>query len=220
MRPWPLIALLLLSACATPTWLTLDWPFGTTEAEEEPRDDQPVLRLTRSGRPGFARQVQEQGRQRIWRGRDGLVIATDGARVTGTAGLPNVLVATRFDDGDPIQSPVAIRGNPRDSRRVVDLATPDRDPRNMRFGLVVQCRVFGRMEPDEAGMTVVERCTSPNFRPFRNWFYVDIGTGTVTDSEQWVGPDTPPLRMAHPGPRSWIIRPPTDAAQSDAPEPE
>jgi hypothetical protein len=219
MRRLPMLALLLLPACAGPEWLSLDRlnPFATEAEEEEPRDDQPALRLTRSGRGSFARAVQEQGRQRIWRSRDGLVIATDGARVTGTAGLPSLLLAQRFDGGDPMANPRVLRGNPQDSRRVVDLSGPDRSPRSMRFGIVVQCRVTARMEPDEAGMTVTERCTSAAFRPFINWFYVDMGTDTITDSLQWVGPDTPPLRMAHPGPRSWVIRPPTSAAPSYAP---
>lgn len=220
MRLLPMLALFLLPGCAAPEWLALDRlnPFATAEAEEdEPRDDQPALRLTRAGRGGFARAVQEQGRQRIWRAPDGLVIATDGARVTGTAGLPTTLVALRFDTTDPLADPRALRGNPRDSRRLLDLAGPERDPRSMRFGIPVQCRVTAAVEPDEAAMTVIERCTSPAFRPFRNWFFVDLGTGTITDSEQWVGPDTPPLRLAHPGPRSWVIRPPTDAAPSAAP---
>lgn len=216
MRLLPLLAVLLLPACAAPDWLPN--PFAATEAaEDEPGDDQPILRLTRGGRGGFARQVQDQGRQRIWRSRDGVVIATDGARVTATAGLPSVLLAQRFDGADPLANPRALRGNPQDSRRVLDLSGPDRDPRSMRFGIAVQCRVTAAMEPDDAAMTVTERCTSPAFRPFRNWFFVDLGTGTITDSEQWVGPDTPPLRMAHPGPRSWVIRPPTDAAPSAAP---
>lgn len=219
MRFLPVLLALLLPACAAPDWLPN--PFTPTEAEEdEPRDDQPILRLTRAGRGGFARVVQDQGRTRLWRSRDGVVIATEGARVIGTAGLPSMLVALRFDGPDPLANPRALRGNPQESRRLLDLSGPARDPRSMQFGVPVQCRVTAAVEPDDAAMTVTERCTSPAFRPFRNWFFVDLGTGTITDSEQWVGPDTPPLRLAHPGPRSWVIRPPTDAAPSTAPESE
>lgn len=211
-----LLLLLLLPACAPPAWLPN--PFAPAEAEEdEPRDDQPILRLTRAGRSGFARAVQDQGRTRLWRSRDGVVIATDGARVTATAGLPDMLVALRFDGADPLDNPRALHGNPQDSRRLLDLSGPAREPRSMQFGVPVQCRVTTAAEPDGAAMTVTERCTSPAFRPFRNWFRVDLGTGTITDSEQWVGPDTPPLRLTHPGPRSWVIRPPTDAVPSAAP---
>jgi hypothetical protein len=124
------------------------------------------------------------GPRAIWRGEAGnLAIGTEGPRIVATAGLRQMLMATRFDDPDPMQAPLALRGTEAFARRSVDLAGNERDPATMRFGVALECRLSGR---DEAGWLVVEeRCAGAGV--FTNRFWVQPESGTVLRSEQWAG---------------------------------
>jgi hypothetical protein len=125
------------------------------------------------------------GPRTIWRGEAGNVaIATDGPRIVVTAGLRQMLMATRFEGPDPLEQPLALRGTEAFARRSVDLAADERDPATMRFGVALDCRLSGR---DEGGWLVVEeRCTGGG-TPFTNRFWVQPESGAVLRSEQWAG---------------------------------
>jgi hypothetical protein len=128
------------------------------------------------------------GPRTIWRGEAGNVaIATEGPRIVVTAGLRQMLMATRFEGPDPLEQPLALRGTQAFARRSVDLAADERDPATMRFGVALDCRLSGR---DEAGWVVVEeRCTGGG-APFTNRFWVQPESGAVLRSEQWAGEET------------------------------
>ena len=86
-----------------------------------------------------------------------------------------------------------------EARRLVDLMRPDRDPRGMRFGVPVRCRM--RASPlagDEAVLLVEERCRAGAEGAHRNRFWTDAATGAVLRAEQWVGPDLPPMTVEFP----------------------
>jgi hypothetical protein len=199
---WPVLlaAAALLPGCADLSWPALPNPFAAEAEAPGAR----ALRFALGGRgeTTHALLVQEQGRRRMWRAMDGsLVLATDGPRVVATAGPDTILLATRIDPPDPLSDPFALERAEAVARRVVDLSGADRDPRSMRFGLVVECRLAAGTDPgDPALMLVEERCRGP--RPigeFTNRFWLrPEREEPVARSEQWIGPGLPLLRIATP----------------------
>lgn len=170
------------------------------EAPPPPRGIRTLRVAQRRGEPpAYALLVQEAGRRRLWRTEDGrLALSTDGARVVATAGPPVEIAATRIDGADPLEDPFALERRDAVARRVVDLATPDRDPGRMRFGLALECRLSGAVDAAEPELfLVVEACQGP--RPvgaFVNRFWLrPERRAPVVRSEQWIGPDLPPLRL-------------------------
>jgi hypothetical protein len=142
--------------------------------------------------------LQEQGERRLWRSDGGFALATDGPRIVATSGLPQVLVATRLDGADPLADPVALLHAPGSSRRLVDLATPDRDPAGMRFGLDIACRLHAVPAGDaaQALLMVREVCQGPApVGGFTNQFLVRAADRAVLRSVQWVGPGLPPVTL-------------------------
>lgn len=132
------------------------------------------------------------GARRIWRGEDNIALATEGARVVATAGLPRMVMATRFDGPDPLEDPRALLGREAAARRTLDLAGPGRDPAAMRFGVALDCTLAGRME---AGWLLVEeRCTGEGLA-FTNRFQADPRSGAVRRSTQWAGEGIGPLEI-------------------------
>jgi hypothetical protein len=120
----------------------------------------------------------------IWRGEaSNIAIATEGPRIVATAGLRQMLMATRFEGPDPLDAPLALRGTEAFARRSVDLAGNERDPATMRFGVALECRLTGRDE--EGWLMVEERCSGGG--GFTNRFWVQPETGAVLRSEQWAG---------------------------------
>jgi hypothetical protein len=197
LRWWLLAALLALPGCGDTQGLLPDWLAARAEAEAAPAG--PSLRIAQGGRSATAILVHEQGERRIWRTRTGVVVATDGPRVVGTAGLPTWLVATRFDAPDPMADPLALRGAPADSRRVLDFSRADRDPATMRFGVALECRTVAIPEVED-GLTLMvqENCRGEGVSRVVNRFRVDATSGVALDSEQWVGPGMAPLRLVYP----------------------
>lgn len=189
LRVTALAGALLLGGCGDSPWA------GVTELVSRPAPisnalplNGPGLRLGVDGRSrGVAELVQELGERRLWRTAGGLVVATDGARVVATSGLSQVLVATRIDGPDPLVDPAALVDRPAAARRLVDLMRADRDPAGMRFGIAVECRLAGRMAPEEQALVVDEQCRAGGGPRFVNRFWVDPGSNTVYRSEQWVG---------------------------------
>ncbi len=138
--------------------------------------------------------VQATGARRLWRADGGLAMATDGARIVATAGLGQMLVATRLDGADPLEDPAALLGRQATSRRVVDLQGAARDPASMRFGVALECRLEGRQ--DGAFVVVSERCAGGGIG-FTNRFWAPVEGGAVVRSEQWVGEGVPMLSVEH-----------------------
>jgi hypothetical protein len=124
------------------------------------------------------------GPRRLWRGEEGIAVATEGPRVVATAGLGQMLMATRLDGPDPLEDPRALLAGPAAARRQVDLSAPDRDPATMRFGLVLDCTLAARAEAE--WIVVEERCTAGE-TAFTNRFWAPAAGGAVTRSEQWAG---------------------------------
>ncbi len=147
-------------------------------------DGVPALRLRWSGGQAIAVLVQQNGETRLWRSQGGVVVATEGARVMATAGLPDWLTGTRLEGPDPLDDPAALARRPAVLRRLVDLMEQDRDPQAMRFGLVLNCRL--QAEPQGVALLVTERCHGPGAR-FTNRYWADPGSGGIWRSEQWVG---------------------------------
>ncbi|WP_270938660.1 YjbF family lipoprotein, partial [Falsiroseomonas oryzae] len=128
--------------------------------------------------------VSGAGTRRVWRGDGNLALATEGARVVGTAGFAQMVMATRFDGPDPLEDPRALLGREASARRTVDLSGADRDPATMRFGVLLDCTLRGR---EEGGWILVEeRCTGGGLS-FANRFWAEPERGAVLRSEQWAG---------------------------------
>jgi hypothetical protein len=164
-----------------------------------------ALRVTLGPRSpaSYAELLQEHQGRRLWRTPEGFALATDGARVVATAGQPQMIVATRLDGADPLSEPASLLRGEVATRRLVDLATADRDPRGMRFGLSVDCRVHAEAAPDDPALLIVqERCRGPApIGGFANRFYLRLEDGAVLRSEQWIGPGLPMLAMEAVGDR-------------------
>ena len=205
---WPiLIALFSLSGCGTDGGLSAArlnplnlLPAGLfdaalPESDEEP--DGPYVRLTQGRRGSDARLIAQQGDRRMWRTRGGVVVATEGARVIATAGLPTMVAATRFDGPDPIATPQTLASRGADARRVVDLMTASRDPAAMRFGIALNCRLASAESAEPETLIITETCRAEGIGIIRNRFWMDRDTGTIQTSEQWIGPGARPLRIDH-----------------------
>ena len=198
MRPWPLL-LLLLAGCGDTLWRnTLDGLVDAvapvvTPLEELPEPEGRALRLWVGGRSTPAVLLQALGERRIWRTASGIVVATEGGRVTATAGLRQMLAATRFEGPDPLSAPAALLDQPAEARRLVDLMDADREPEGMRFGISLACRLRAERTADAEVLLVSERCRTRGSLGFTNRFWVEADGGGVLRAEQWVGPRVPML---------------------------
>jgi hypothetical protein len=130
----------------------------------------------------------------MWRAPGGVVVATDGARVVGTAGLPQMVMATRFDGPDPLSDPRALLTRTAETRRLVDISGASRDPSTMRFGISFDCRLRAA-ETEDGYILVEERCRVPGFSPVVNLFWAEKESGAVGYAEQWIGPGIGPLAL-------------------------
>jgi hypothetical protein len=92
------------------------------ERESDEGDGTPFLRMALGRREATASLMQTQGQRRLWRAAGGVVVATDGARVVATSGLPQMVMATRFDGPDPLEDPKSLIGRSAEARRLVDIA--------------------------------------------------------------------------------------------------
>jgi hypothetical protein len=152
-----------------------------------------ALELSLGGRREVAALIQQNGALRMWRSPGGLVVATDGPRVVATAGLPTWLTATRREGADPLDDPFAIGEGAARARRVVDLASADRGPEGMRFGLASNCAL--RRILLEGEHVIEERCGGAA-GSYVNRFWLDPTTGAIWRSEQWVGGGSPLILAA------------------------
>lgn len=200
MRPWPLLLFLLLVAgCGDTLWRnTLDGLVDAvapivTPLEDLPEPEGRALRLWIGGRSTPAVLLQALGERRIWRTASGIVVATEGGRVTATAGLRQMLAATRFEGPDPLSAPNALLDQPAEARRLVDLMDADREPDGMRFGISLACRLRAERTADAEVLLVRERCRTRGSLGFTNRFWVEAEGGGVLRAEQWVGPRVPML---------------------------
>lgn len=201
MRMFLLITLLALGGCgvnapfagllpgAEPDRLAIA-EAESTEAEEQGE----VLRLALGRRRASAALIQQQGTQRMWRAPGGVVVATDGARVVSTAGLPQMVMGTRFDGPDPLTDPRALLTRSAETRRLVDVSGASRDPSSMRFGLSFDCRLRAA-ETEDGYILVEERCRVPGLSPVVNLFWAEKESGAVGYAEQWIGPGIGPLAL-------------------------
>lgn len=198
MRPWPLL-LLLFAGCGDTLWRnTLDSLVDAVAPVVTPLADLPepegrALRLWVGGRSTTAVLLQALGERRIWRTASGIVVATEGGRVTATAGLRQMLAATRFEGPDPLAAPAALLDQPAEARRLVDLMGADREPDGMRFGISLACRLRAERTADAEVLLVSERCRTRGSLGFTNRFWVEAEGGGVLRAEQWVGPRVPML---------------------------
>ncbi|MBS7809796.1 YjbF family lipoprotein [Roseococcus pinisoli] len=202
----PLILLLLLAGCGhdsplSETGRLLGLGTGQetdrlaiAEAESGEDSDRPQLRLALGRRSASATLLQQQGDRRLWRAPGGVVIATDGPRVVATAGLPQIVMATRIDGTDPLDDARPLLERSAEARRLVDIAGASRAPETMRFGLAFDCRLRGDLT-EEGLILVVERCRIPGLSPVTNRFWASPETGQVNFAEQWVGPGMGPLSL-------------------------
>ena len=189
-------ALLLLSACGqTPAGEGLRLAAATPPQVVAPEPPGPSLLLEGPRRVVLV-PVSGNGARQVWRGPGQVALATDGARVVGTAGLAQMVMATRLNDPDPLEDARALVGRDARARRTIDLAGADRDPASMRFGLVVECALRGRAE---AGWILVEERCAGDVAAFTNRFWADPATGIVWRSEQWAGDAVPMLRLQRRG---------------------
>jgi hypothetical protein len=163
----------------------------SAEAEGEGLE---VIRLSLGRRRASATLIQQQGSRRMWRAPGGVIVATDGARVVGTAGLPQMVTGTRFDGGDPLSDPRALLARSAEARRLVDISGAARDPASMRFGIAFDCRLRAA-ETEDGFILVEERCRVPGFSPVVNRFWADRETGAIGYAEQWIGPGLGPLAL-------------------------
>ncbi|MBR0662348.1 YjbF family lipoprotein [Neoroseomonas oryzicola] len=161
-------------------------------AEASPEDGETALALALGSRRGLARLTQAEGERRMWRTQGGVVVATDGPRVVATAGLRQVLAATRFDGGtDPLARLSEIGDGTYRSARVIDVMRSASDPARMRFGLRLDCALRAAPSPAEDTLLFEESCRGA--ARFTNRFWADARSYAVFRSEQWIGDDLPPL---------------------------
>ncbi|MEI6161768.1 MAG: YjbF family lipoprotein [Roseococcus sp.] len=202
MRAYVLLLLLALAGCSQNNLFAGFLPGGepdrmaiaeieSAEAEEDPGE---TLRLALGRRRATAALIQQQGTRRLWRAPGGVIVATDGARVVGTAGLPQMVMATRFDGADPLADPQALLTRTAETRRLVDISGAARDPASMRFGLSFDCRLRAA-QTEDGYILVEERCRVPGLSPVVNRFWADRETGAVGYAEQWIGPGIGPLAL-------------------------
>lgn len=216
MRPCTLVLLLPLAACGETLWRsaidnavsdavdsTVDYVAPiVAPLEDLPEPDGRALRLTVGRRTTPAVLLQELGERRLWRTSAGVVVATEGGRVTATAGLRQMLAATRFEGPDPLAHPAALLERPAAARRLVDLMASDRAPEGMRFGVALDCRLRAARTTEAEVLLVSERCRTRGSFGFTNRFWVEADTGAVLRAEQWVGPGVPMLVLDFLSPAS------------------
>ncbi len=194
MRAWLGLALLLLAGCgdapSAEVLRAMVHPAPVVAAV--PAVAGATLHITGVRQAVAMALVQDGARQRIWRSADGRVIATEGARITATAGFGTAIMATRFEGPDPLDDPRALLAGPAAARRSVDSQGADRDPASMRFGLVLDCTLAARLE---AGWLVVEEACSGERVSIANRFWAEPATGAIRRSTQWIGEDLPPLTL-------------------------
>lgn len=178
---------------------------GLLPEERAPQSDAripsgtPALVAVAGPRQAVLTQQSEEGARRLWRG-GGLAVATEGARITATAGFGQLYAAVRTEGADPLAArqadPRALLGQEVALRRLFDLSAEPREPATMRFGLSVECRLRGR----EAGLSVLveERCQGAGL-DFTNRFWFDRETGALRRADQWVGDEVPPLTIEPAG---------------------
>ncbi len=178
-----IVPLLARAACGdTPAAEALRGLRGAPAAEA-PEPEGPWLELL-APRRAVLLPASGTGQRRLWRGEGGLAIATEGARVVGTAGFPQMVMGTRFEAADPLEDARGLVRRDARTRRTVDLAGSDREPSGMRFGLVLDCTLHGTEQGD--WILVEERCPLSSGTAVSR-FWADAETGTVWRSEQWAG---------------------------------
>lgn len=202
MRVIALGVLLFLAACGSNSPLAGLFPssepdrlaIAQAESAEVAGEGVEMIRFALGRRSANATLIQEQGRRRMWRAPGGVVVATDGARVVATSGLPQMLMGTRFDGPDPLEDPRALLAHSAEARRLVDLSGASRDPSGMRFGVAFDCRL--RAAPTDEGLILVEeRCRVTGASPVTNRFWAHAETGAIGYAEQWVGPGLAALAL-------------------------
>ena len=114
--------------------------------------------------------------------------------LVATSGLPQMVMATRFDGSDPLTDPRALIARSAEARRLVDISGASREPATMRFGVSFDCRLRAA-ETEDGYILVEERCRVPGFSPVVNRFWADGQTGAVGYAEQWAGPGIGPLAL-------------------------
>ncbi|PWC27294.1 YjbF family lipoprotein [Teichococcus aestuarii] len=185
--------LLLLPGCALPGFVGDALGLGReplpplAEADTTlpaPPDGTPALRLQWAGGQALAVLVEQHGERRMWRSAGGLVVATEGGRITATAGLREWIAGSRLDGADPLEEPLELAARPATLRRQLDLMRADRAPQGMRFGLSLTCRLGAARR--EAVLLVSEQCRGGG-AAFTNRYWADPATGGIWRSEQWVG---------------------------------
>lgn len=191
-----LALLLLLPGCALPGMLgnALGDVLGLGDAPPPlaepdpalpaPPDGTPALRLRWAGGQALALLIEQHGETRLWRSAGGLVVATEGARITATAGLREWVAGSRLNGPDPLEEPLELAARPATLRRQMDLMRADRTPQGMRFGLSLTCRLSAA--PGGAALLVNEQCRGGG-AAFTNRYWADPATGGIWRSEQWVG---------------------------------
>jgi hypothetical protein len=191
--------LVLLAACGqTPSGEALrmatEAPGGAAAqaGASETRAEQGPSLLLQGPRRVVLTPASGTGARQVWRGAGNVALATDGARVVATAGLAQMVMATRLDGPDPLEDARALVGREARARRTIDLAGADRDPGSMRFGLVVDCTLRGNAE---GGWVVVEERCGGDVASFTNRFWADPATGMIWRSEQWAGDGVPMLSV-------------------------
>ncbi|MCI0754634.1 YjbF family lipoprotein [Teichococcus vastitatis] len=190
---------LLLSGCGPllpESWvpdLSALWEPTPPEAEPDPpgslaarapADGTPALRLTWAQGSATALLVSQNGERRLWRSGGGVVVATDGARVTATAGLREWIAGTRLDGSDPLDEPLALLVQSASLRRQVDFMRNDRSPDRMRFGVALSCRLGATQQ---GPVVLVRETCRGGGNSFTNRYWADPATGGIFRSEQWVG---------------------------------
>lgn len=206
MRVIPFGVLLLLAACGGDSPLTELFPslslsgepdrlaIAEAESADVAQDGPEMIRFALGRRSANATLIQEQGRRRMWRAPGGVVVATDGARVVATSGLPQMVMGTRIDGADPLDDPRALVGRSAETRRLVDISGASRNPAGMRFGIAFDCRLRGSAT-DEGMILVEERCRVTGASPVTNRFWADGQSGAIIYAEQWVGPGLASLAL-------------------------
>jgi hypothetical protein len=189
------LALLLLAGCGdTPAADLLRRPAPPPAAAPV---QGPAL-IVGQGRPQVVlRPVQQSGARQLWRGENNVALATEGARIVGTAGFGQMLTALRLDGPDPLEDPRALAGRQASARRSVDLQGAGREAESMVFGLALDCTLQG--EATAGVLLVQERCTGREVA-FTNRFWFDAATGAPLRAEQWVGTEAAALSVEWRGP--------------------
>ena len=223
MRPWSFLLLSLLAGCGDTLWSSaLDKAVDYVSPTLAPLDDlaEPdgrALRVWVRGRPTPAVLLQELGERRVWRTSGGVVVATEGGRITATSGLKQMLAATRFEGPDPLSNPAALLEQPAAARRLVDLMATDREPDGMRFGVAVNCRLRAEHTEDAEVLLVRETCRTSGSFGFTNRFWVEAEGGAVLRAEQWVGPRVGLLSVEFLAPAEPEHRAPGEQASAATP---